>query len=127
MICVIGCVRHHLPDTLQPFDQAARLRAISSKCDPEKSSTRKGNDWYFGPPLVVCEQTTDGQRKTYIGVDINRLIANVRARVEHPFQVLKRQVGYIKTRYRGLAKNRAQLFSLFALGNLYCDRRRLMA
>lgn len=58
---------------------------------------------------------------------INRLIAKVRARVEHPFRVLKRQFGYIKTRYRGLAKNRAQLFSLFALGNLYLVRRQLMA
>jgi len=58
---------------------------------------------------------------------INRLIAKIRARVEHPFRVLKRQFGYIKTRYRGLAKNRAQLFSLFALGNLYLVRRQLMA
>ena len=51
----------------------------------------------------------------------------VRARVEHPFSVLKRQFGYLKTRYRGLAKNRAQLFSLFALGTLFLARRRLMA
>lgn len=58
---------------------------------------------------------------------INRLIAKIRSRVEHPFRVLKRQFCYIKTRYRGLAKNRAQLFSLFALGNLYLVRRRLMA
>ena len=58
---------------------------------------------------------------------INRLIAKVRSRVEHPFRVLKRQFGYIKTRYRGLSKNRAQLFSLFALGNLYLVRRKLMA
>ncbi len=41
--------------------------------------------------------------------------------------MLSRKSGYIKTRYRGLAKNRAQLFSLFALGNLYLVRRRLMA
>ena len=58
---------------------------------------------------------------------INRLIAKVRSRVEHPFRVLKRQFDYIKTRFRGLAKNRAQLFSLFALGNLYLVRRKLMA
>lgn len=57
---------------------------------------------------------------------INRLIAKVRSKIEHPFRVLKRQFGYIKTRYRGLTKNRAQLFSLFALGNLYLARRRLM-
>jgi len=40
--------------------------------------------------------------------------------------VLKRQFGYIKTRYRGLAKNRAQLFRLFAFCNPYLDRRRRM-
>lgn len=59
--------------------------------------------------------------------DINRIIAMVRARVEHPFPVLKRQFGYLKTRYRGLAKNWAQLFTLFALGNLFLVRRRLLA
>ncbi len=59
--------------------------------------------------------------------DINRINAKVRARVEHPFRVLKRQFGYIKTRYCGLAKNRAQLFTLFAPGNLFLVRRRLMA
>ena len=51
----------------------------------------------------------------------------VRAKVEHPFRVLKRQFGYVETRYRGLARNRAQLFTLFALGNLFLVRRRLMA
>jgi transposase, IS5 family len=51
----------------------------------------------------------------------------VRAKVEHPFRVLKRQLGYVKTRYLGLAKDLAQLFPLFALGNLFLVRRRLMA
>ena len=58
---------------------------------------------------------------------INRIIAMVRAKVEHPFRVIKRQFGYVKTRYRGLAKNRVQLFTLFALGNLFLVRRKLMA
>ena len=58
---------------------------------------------------------------------INRIIAMVRAKVEHPFRVIKRQFGHVKTRYRGLANNRAQLFTLFALGNLFLVRRRLMA
>jgi len=57
----------------------------------------------------------------------NRIIAMVRAKVEHPFRVIKRQFGHVKTRYRGLAKNRAQLFTLFALGNLFLVRRKLMA
>ena len=58
---------------------------------------------------------------------INRIIAMVRAKVEHPFRIIKRQFGHVKTRYRGLAKNRAQMFTLFALGNLFLVRRRLMA
>lgn len=55
------------------------------------------------------------------------MIAMVRAKVEHPFRIVKRQFGHMKTCYRGLAKNRAQLFTLFALGNLFLVRRRLMA
>ncbi len=58
---------------------------------------------------------------------INRLIAMVRAKVEHPFRVMKRQFGHLKTRYLGLAKGRAQLFTLFAFGNLFMVSRRLKA
>jgi transposase, IS5 family len=50
----------------------------------------------------------------------------VRARVEHPFRIIKHQFGHVKTRYRGLAKNRAHLVTLFALSNLFLVRRRLM-
>ena len=57
----------------------------------------------------------------------NRIVAMVRARVEHPIRVIKHQFGHVKTRYRGLAKNRTQLFTLFALGKLFLVRRRLMA
>ena len=57
----------------------------------------------------------------------NRIIAMVRARVEHPLRVIKRQFGHAKTRCRGLAQNRARLFTLFALGNLFLVRKRLMA
>ena len=58
---------------------------------------------------------------------INRIIAKVRARVEHPFRVIKRQFSHVKTRDRGLARNRAQLFTLFALGNLFLVRKSMMA
>ncbi|THF56235.1 IS5 family transposase [Pseudothauera rhizosphaerae] len=56
----------------------------------------------------------------------NRVAAKVRSRVEHPFRVLKRQFGYIKVRYHGLAKNSSQIIGLFALINLYIARRQLM-
>ena len=52
--------------------------------------------------------------------------ASVRAKVEHPFRVVKRQFGYAKVRYRGLAKNTAQVLTLFALSNLWMARRRLL-
>ena len=50
----------------------------------------------------------------------------VRARVEHVFRAIKCQSGYRKARYRGLARNEAQVFSLMALANLYLARRCLM-
>lgn len=52
--------------------------------------------------------------------------ASLRAKVEHPFRVIKRQFGYTKVRYRGLAKNSAQMLTLFALSNLWMARRQLM-
>ena len=55
-----------------------------------------------------------------------KLKASVRAKVEHPFRVIKRQFGFVKVRYRGLKKNTAQLFTLFALSNLWMVRGKLM-
>ena len=55
-----------------------------------------------------------------------KLKASIRAKVEHPFRVIKRQFGYIKVRYRGLKKNTAQLITLFALSNISMARRVLM-
>jgi IS5 family transposase len=56
-----------------------------------------------------------------------KLKAGVRAKVEHPFRVIKRQFGYTRVRYRGLKKNTAQLATLFALSNLWMVRGKLMA
>ena len=53
--------------------------------------------------------------------------ARIRAKVEHPFRVIKRQFGHVKVRYRGLAKNTAQPHTLFALSNLWMARRQLIA
>jgi IS5 family transposase len=57
---------------------------------------------------------------------IEKLKAGVRAKVEHPFRVIKRQFGFVKVRYRGLKKNTAQLVTLFALSNLWMVRGKLM-
>ena len=52
--------------------------------------------------------------------------ASIRAKVEHPFRVIKRQFGYTKVKYRGLAKNTGNLVTLFALSNLWMARRSLL-
>ena len=57
---------------------------------------------------------------------INRSRSRIRARVEHPFNVVKRLWGFTKVRYRGLAKNLAKAYAMFALANLYLVRRRLL-
>lgn len=56
----------------------------------------------------------------------NRKLSSLRSRVEHLFRVMKRQFGYTKTRYRGLAKNAAQVFTLIGLTHLYLKRNALM-
>lgn len=56
---------------------------------------------------------------------IEKLKAGVRAKVEHAFRVLKCQFGYQKARYRGLAKNTAQIETQFALVNLWMARKGL--
>ena len=57
---------------------------------------------------------------------LEQVKASIRAKVEHPFRVIKRQFGHVKVRYRGLAKNTAQLHTLFALSNLWMVRRTLL-
>ena len=53
--------------------------------------------------------------------------ARIRAKVEHPFHVVKNLFRHRKTRYRGLAKNTAQLFSLFGFANLVLAKRALLS
>ena len=55
----------------------------------------------------------------------NRRFGKIRAKVEHVFRVMKCQFGYRKVRYRGIAKNGAQVFSLLALANLFLARKTL--
>jgi IS5 family transposase len=62
----------------------------------------------------------------FVAERVEKMKASIRAKVEHPFRVIKRQFGFNKVRYRGLAKNTAQIVTLFALSNLWMARRQLM-
>jgi transposase, IS5 family len=68
----------------------------------------------------------DGRDKRAARKDEHRK-ASIRAKVEHPFRVIKRQFGLAKVRFKGLAKNTAHLVTLFALSNLWMARKRLIA
>jgi len=56
----------------------------------------------------------------------NRNKSRVRSKVEHVFQILKLQFGFVKTRYRGLKKNANRLFAACALVNLFVVRKKLL-
>ena len=57
---------------------------------------------------------------------LEKVKAQIRARVEHPFHVVKNLFKHKKARYRGLAKNGAQYDTLFALGNLVIAKKALL-
>ncbi len=59
-------------------------------------------------------------------VRFEKLKAQTRALVEHPFHIIKNLFKHRKVRYRGLSKNTAQLHILFALANLVIARRALL-
>jgi IS5 family transposase len=155
------------------------------KRDPEMSSSKKGNQWYFGMKAHVGVDAesglvhtagvttgkvhdakvmhrlireddravygdkgyaSDARKRAAEGAGVlwavkekakpgreltkrqrarNRRVGKVRAKVEHIFRVVKCQFGYRKVRYRGIEKNGAQLFALFALANIFLVRSRL--
>lgn len=74
---------------------------------------------------AVKEKPKAGRRLSSSQRKRNRRHGAIRAKVEHVFRVLKCQFGYRKVRYRGIAKNGAQVFALLALANLYLVRGRL--
>jgi IS5 family transposase len=76
--------------------------------------------WHVAMRSVRRRQRDLRDRLDAIYDQIERLKAGIRAKVEHPSRILKRQFGYTKTRYRSAMKNTAQIMTLSALGNLFC-------
>lgn len=102
------------------------------KRDPEMTQTKRGDQWHSHLQERLIEDWVALKGKPGRGLSawvrgLNHAIAQIRAIGEHPFRILKRQFGYTKVRYRGLDKNTAQLYTLFALGNLFQVRRALLA
>jgi transposase, IS5 family len=84
-----------------------------------------GMEWHVAVKRGRMKAMREGVLKEKIR-ELEKLKASVRAKVEHVFHVVKNLFGYRKVRYRGLAKNSAQLHTLFALANLFLVRRTLL-
>jgi IS5 family transposase len=87
---------------------------------------RNGLQWHIAARPSDIAKMPEGRAKTKVQKNEHRK-ASVRAKVEHPFRVIKRQFGLVKVRFRGLQKNTAHVVTLFALSNLWMARHRLIA
>ena len=83
--------------------------------------------WHIAMRLGKRAQLKEDDPLDVLIDELERVKASIRAKLEHPFRVIKRQFGHVKVRYRGLKKNTAQLFTLFALSNLWMVRSKLLS
>jgi IS5 family transposase len=92
----------------------------------EIQAKHPGVNWHIAMMPGKREALNKGTPMGVILEKLEQTKARIRAKVEHPFRVIKRQFGYTKVKYRGLAKNTANLMTLFALSNLWMARRSLL-
>jgi IS5 family transposase len=91
----------------------------------EKRAPKRGRKWHIAAKRGRIKAMPEDELKEATK-HLEYIKAAVRAKVEHPFRVVKRQFGYQKVRFKGLAKNTAQILILFALSNLWMMRRTLL-
>lgn len=76
-------------------------------------------DWLIAERPGKVKTLKQHPRKNKTAINIEYMKASIRAKVEHPFRIIKRQFGFVKARYKGLLKNDNQLAMLFTLANLF--------
>lgn len=91
----------------------------------QKRALKRGRKWYIaakrGGIKAMAESGVKDATKP-----VEHMNAAVRSKAEHPFRVVKRQFGYQKVRFKGLAKNTTQILPLFALSSVWMMRRILL-
>lgn len=99
---------------------------VDKREDLQEALAANGQEvqWHVAKRRKTVETMMDGWQKKLAQAH-EKLKARVRAYVEHPFHVVKNIFRHRKVRYKGLAKNDAQLNVLFALSNLYMMRDQL--
>jgi IS5 family transposase len=95
-------------------------KAYSRQAD--KIAAREAGVFYGITDKATCSKKLSNKQKVR-----NKKTSSLRAKVEHPFHTLKCKWGHRKTRYRGIFKNKMQLFTIFALGNLFRVRKILLS
>ena len=75
-------------------------------------------DWLIAERPGQVRTLKQHPRLNKVAIRIEYLKASIRSKVEHPFRIIKQQFGFVKARYKGLAKNDNQLAMLFTLANL---------
>ena len=86
----------------------------------------QGPHWHVAMQLGQRRQLTLTHRGAQLLKQAEQLKASIRVKAEHPFHVIKNLFRHKKVRYRGLAKNTAQLVSLFGLANRVIAKRSLL-
>ena len=109
-----------LPHLLREDDQVVFADAGYTSDSYKIGARALGMIWKVNDKRKPKKNMSASQKKR------NRQNSSIRARVEHCFRVIKCQFGYKKTRYKGLEKNRVQVFALLGLTNLYLQRGYLM-
>ncbi|MCW8885082.1 MAG: IS5 family transposase [Motiliproteus sp.] len=86
----------------------------------EKRDELKGAevDWYIAKSPGTVKSLRQHPRINKMKLNLEYMKASIRAKVEHPFRIIKCQFGFTKARYRGLMKNDSKLAMLFALANV---------
>tara|TARA_B100000446_G_C10548626_1_gene339384 strand:+ start:808 stop:1155 length:348 start_codon:yes stop_codon:yes gene_type:complete len=74
-------------------------------------------DWHIAEQPGKLKALKKQPRINKVRIRTEYLKASMRAKVEHPFHIIKCQFGFVKARYRGLMKNDGKLAMLFALAN----------
>ena len=110
-----------LPKLLRPEDEVIFADAGYNSDEYKRGSRKLRLRWCVQDKRKPGRNLSSSQKKR------NRKWSSIRARVEPVFRAIKRQFGFTKTRYRGLAKNAAQVNMLVGLANVYMLRGRLMA
>lgn len=106
-------------------EQAVYADAGYTGVEKREELKDKPLEWNVAMKRGKLKAMAEGPLKELV-VQRERLLAQIRALVEHPFHVVKNLFRHRKVRYKGLAKNTAQLYTLFGLANLVLAKRLLL-